>query len=691
MMMKQLNKILIALTLVIFSCESERDLAYLENVALPEDITATYNITQDNTGLVTITPSALNASSLELYLGDQTEDPVALLPGESVDHIYTEGTYEVRIVAYSINGQSREASQQLVVSFQAPTNLLVILENNSTISRQVDITVTADFATLYDFYTGDAATPDPISSNIGETISYLYPEGGIYSIRIVAKGAAIETTEYTEDFEVTEILQPLESAAIPPVRNDSDVISIFSSAYNDIANTDFNPNWGQATIYTPFDLSGDAMLQYSNMNYQGIQLDSDQDISNMEYIYLDVWTANMTDLEISLINNTTGGATEAPVTVPLTLDDWTSVQIPISDYTDQGLVVDQIFQLKLVDPNNSGGTVFIDNLYFWKSPPAASGIEGIWQIAPEAGALKVGPAPNSDQWWFNTLADVTTRACYFDDKYVLSLDGNFHNILDGETWLEGWQNGGVEECGTPVAPHDGSNAATFDFNTSTNKLTITGTGSYMGLPKAVNSGELPNVGVPNSVTYDVTLTNNNNVLTLVIEAGTGVFWTFKLIRYTSPVEGTWKIAPEAGALKVGPAPNSDQWWSNALADVTTRACYFDDNYIFNSDGSFQNILGPETWLEGWQTGTDDACGAPISPHDGSSSSSYSYDENTGQLTLVGTGAYLGLPKAVNAGELPSVAVPSSVTYETTLANNNTEMIVVIEAGNGVFWTYKLIK
>ena len=46
MMMKQLNKILIALTLVIFSCESERDLGYLENAALPEDITATYNITQ---------------------------------------------------------------------------------------------------------------------------------------------------------------------------------------------------------------------------------------------------------------------------------------------------------------------------------------------------------------------------------------------------------------------------------------------------------------------------------------------------------------------------------------------------------------------------------------------------------------------------------------------------------------------
>ena len=125
-----------------------------------------------------------------------------------------------------------------------------------------------------------------------------------------------------------------------------------------------------------------------------------------------------------------------------------------------------------------------------KSPPAASELKVSFQ-----GALKVGPAPNSDQWWFNTLADVTTRACYFDDKYVLSLDGNFHNILDGETWLEGWQNGGVEECGTLMVV-----MLQLLISIPTNKLTITGIGAYMGLPKAVNSGELPSVGVPNSVT-----------------------------------------------------------------------------------------------------------------------------------------------------------------------------------------------
>ena len=272
------------------------------------------------------------------------------------------------------------------------------------------------------------------------------------------------------------------------------------------------------------------MLQYSNMNYQGNQLDSDQDISNMEYIYLDVWTANMTDLEISLINNTTGGATEAPVTIPLTLDDWTSVQIPISDYTDQGLAVDQIFQLKLVDPNNSSGTVFIDNLYFWKSPPAASGIEGIWQIAPEAGALKVGPAPKSDQWWSNSLADVTTRACYFDDNYVFNSDGSFQNILGSETWLEGWQTGTDDACGAPISPHDGSSSSSYTYDENTGQLTLLGTGAYLGLPKAVNAGELPSVAVPSSVTYETTLTNNNTEMIVVIEAGTGVFWTYKLIK-----------------------------------------------------------------------------------------------------------------------------------------------------------------
>jgi len=161
----------------------------------------------------------------------------------------------------------------------------------------------------------------------------------------------------------------------------------------------------------------------------------------------------------------------------------------------------------------------------------------------------------------------------------------------------------------------------------------------------------------------------------------------------SPIEGTWMMAPVAGALMVGPAANDGSWWSNSAEDVTARACYFDDQYVFNADGSFNNVLGTETWLEAWQGVSSDQCGAPVAPHDGSNAATWDYNPGTGTVTLNGLGAFLGLPKAVNEGELSSdtpPAVPESITYTVTLSDNNNTMTVVIECGTGVFWTFKLV-
>ena len=74
----------------------------------------------------------------------------------------------------------------------------------------------------------------------------------------------------------------------------------------------------------------------------------------------------------------------------------------------------------------------------------------------------------------------------------------------------------------------------------------------------------------------------------------------------------WQLYPGAGALGVGPNQGDIGWWSNNDGDVATRACLFDDIYAFNADGSFQNILGDETWVEGWQTGAGEmAVEAPL--------------------------------------------------------------------------------
>ena len=362
-------KTLFVLLILVGCTDDERDLSYLSSIELPSNISVSFNITQDNTGAVTLSPSADATLKFEIFFGDDTPASEEVVQGQSLDHIYVEGNYDVRVIAYNIKGETAEITQPLVVSFTAPENLVVTIENDAAISKQVNVTATADFAAMYDFYSGEDGVTDPISGNIGDTISYTYAEPGTYTIRIVAKGAAIETTEYTVDFEVTAILAPIASAPLQPSRNESDVISIYSSVYTDVADTDTFPDWGQGgqgSSWGTYDLSGDSMLQYTNISYQGIQFGSPQDLSSMEFIHLDVWTADIgQQLETSLISLTSG---ENPVVSDLTPNAWTSLDIPISVFTDQGLTVADIHQLKFVGIPWASGTVFIDNIYFYKAP-----------------------------------------------------------------------------------------------------------------------------------------------------------------------------------------------------------------------------------------------------------------------------------------------------------------------------------
>ncbi len=698
--MKVLLKYTLSLSIImlaILGCASDDDNTdYVNQIKAPANVSLETRVTQDNTGLVTLIPLGEGVTKFVIGFGDGSEPSEDILPGGRVNHTYEEGSYEVVLTAYGLNGLTTTIVQPLMVSFQAPQNLEVIIENDGTLSKTVNVIATADFAMFYEVDFGEDPSIDPSSANIGDTVSYTYQEAGIYTITVTAMGAAIETTTYTEDFEVTAIVQPLASAPTPPARADEDVISIFSSVYTDEPSTNYFPDWGQGGCcgsgWTMFDLAGDEMLQYTNLSYQGNEFGAPVDVSQMEYIHLDVWTADVLQtIEVSLISASNG---ERPVVVALNQNDWTSIDIPISDYTDQtGFTVADIFQLKYVgDPFGGGGTAFIDNIYFYRSPSTPTSIVGSWVLAPEAGALGVGPAPGDTSWWSCDDVCVGDRACYYDDQFVFNTDGSFNNILGSESWIEGWQ-GGSDSCGTPVAPHDGSNAATYIYDEGAGTLTLNGVGAYVGVPKAVNTGELTNpADAPASVTYNITFVDANT-MEVSIEAGSGVFWQYKLIRDGAPVTpltGTWQIAPEAGALGVGPAPGDTSWWNCDATCVGDRACYYDDQFVFNTDGSFNNILGSETWIEGWQGGSD-SCGAPIAPHDGSNAATYTYDEGAGTFTLNGVGAYVGVPKAVNTGELTSPTdAPASVTYNVTFIDANT-MEVSIEAGSGVFWQYKLIK
>ena len=339
-------------------------------------------------------------------------------------------------------------------------------------------------------------------------------------------------------------------------------------------------------------------------------------------------------------------------------------------------------------------------------------LAGAWKLAPEAAAMSVGPSQGSTEWWSNGEADVDTRGCLFNDTFYLGADLSFANIQGSNTWLEGWQGVASDQCGAPVAPHDGSGnhkhvansgytGATYSYDATAGTLTVVGAGAHMGLPKATNQNETGQA-TDNTRVYTVSsVAADGTAMTLDIEAGTGVWWRFKLVKADTAVAGKWKLKPVAGALSSGPSAGSSEWWSNSEADIETRACLFDDIFNLSHSTAFSNHPGEQTWLETWQGAAEESCGTPVAPHDGSGSNfQWHYDLASKQLVLEGQGAHVGLPEVVNDCQLGNSAdgctttAPDSVTYTVKSLNaDKTEMELHIEAGkeSDVWWKFILEK
>ena len=340
-------------------------------------------------------------------------------------------------------------------------------------------------------------------------------------------------------------------------------------------------------------------------------------------------------------------------------------------------------------------------------PAEAPAMAGDWKLAPVAGALGVGPGLGDTSWWSSGEADVDNRGCLFDDIYRFGADGSFANVMGDQSWVETWQGAAADGCGALVAPHDGSNAATYSYNDSDYTITVDGLGAHIGLAKVYNGGELSSpADAVSSIIYTVSAMTDDS-MTLDIEIAGGGHWRFMLVRDgttpapaptpeptpepTGGIVGDWKLAPVAGALGVGPGQGDTSWWSNGAADIDNRACLFDDIFRFGADGSFTNVMGDESWVETWQGAAADGCGALVAPHDGSNAATYSHDDVANTLTVDGLGAHIGLAKVYNGGELASAAdAVSSITYQIT-AMNDSEMTLDIEIAGGGFWRYMLVK
>jgi hypothetical protein len=162
-----------------------------------------------------------------------------------------------------------------------------------------------------------------------------------------------------------------------------------------------------------------------------------------------------------------------------------------------------------------------------------------WKLAPEAGALWIGPSDYSATWWANSVGDVTARACLFNDEYTFSKTGNVFSFDSKGDFYVDEEGGNPHPAGMPavgcyapsaipVAFQPWANNGTFAFEViGTTQLKVTGNGAHLGLYKAatppMNAAPSPQ---PNITYQIVSLTASRMVLKLDYGWGT---WQFTFV------------------------------------------------------------------------------------------------------------------------------------------------------------------
>ena len=184
---------------------------------------------------------------------------------------------------------------------------------------------------------------------------------------VAAKGSLIIDAGGTFDF-----------APIPPARNEGDVISIFSDAYNNVPVDYYNGFFLDGFQTTeggapPLDVNGDAIINYTKLNFVAIGTFMDVpsvNATNMTYLHVDIKVNEAIDssdfITLELLNSVGNNETSGSVTFSantFTANEWISLDVPLADF---GLANRSQLGLLFFITDGSISDIYVDNVYYYK-------------------------------------------------------------------------------------------------------------------------------------------------------------------------------------------------------------------------------------------------------------------------------------------------------------------------------------
>jgi hypothetical protein len=186
------------------------DTSFVNSNGAPAALSMLFEITHDNTGLVTITPNGENAVTYDVYYGHGSTPSASVAAGGNTTHTYPEGVYNVRVVAHSVTGKTTEITKQLTVSFRTPENLDFTVTIDPLNNYKVSVTASALYETNFMIYYGDVPNEVGFSFIEGSTVTHTYAAIGTYNIKVVALSGGVASAQLIKPVTIVDpILLPV--------------------------------------------------------------------------------------------------------------------------------------------------------------------------------------------------------------------------------------------------------------------------------------------------------------------------------------------------------------------------------------------------------------------------------------------------------------------------------------------------
>jgi hypothetical protein len=180
----------------------DQDVSFLKT-ATSGNVNKIFDITNDNSGKVKITPTGEGVTSFLVSFGHGTGTSASatVLTGGNTTHVYPEGSYTVSVAATDIAGNMTTTTYPLVVTYRAPENIAVTLTQSV---HNLKVKAKADYAASYVVYFGDVANEAGTALATGAEISHNYATSGNYNVRVVALSGGAAKSEKTTAIVVTD-------------------------------------------------------------------------------------------------------------------------------------------------------------------------------------------------------------------------------------------------------------------------------------------------------------------------------------------------------------------------------------------------------------------------------------------------------------------------------------------------------